>query len=235
MITKKELKQINSLGNKKGRKEQQRFVVEGRKSVEEFIAAGFHHKGLYVLENQYLDGAEVVTEQEMQKMSFLKNASPCLGVFEIPENKPPFFTGRLVVLDQISDPGNLGTILRICDWFGIKHIVSSLDTVDCYNPKVIQASMGSLARVNCHYKDLSEFLTTTHRPIYGAYLEGDSVYETTFPEDAILVMGSEANGISAHISSLIQQKITLPRKTAMGPESLNVAIATALILGEITK
>ena len=235
MITKKELKQINLLGSKKARRTQQCFVVEGKKSVEEFIAEGFQQQGLYTVVQTPLEGATLVTENEMQKMSFLKNASPVLGIFALPQNKTIPVKGRILVLDQVADPGNFGTILRICDWFAIRHIVSSLDTVDCYNPKVVQASMGSLARVNCHYSPLEEFLSTDKRLVYGAFLEGTSIYESNLPQDAILVMGSEANGISSKISALIDEKITVPKKAFNGPESLNVAVATALILGEINR
>ena len=235
MITKKELKEINLLGTKKGRKMFQRFVVEGKKSVAEFIAAGFQQHEIYSITATPQETAVLVTEKEMKKMSFLKNASPTLGVFTIPQNKtiPP--KGRVLVLDQVADPGNLGTILRVCDWFGIKHVIGSLDTVDCYNPKVVQASMGSLARVVCHYTDLKAFFSNDQRPVYGTYLKGASVYETNVPENAILVMGSEANGISEKLGSFIDHKITIPRKASNGPESLNVAIATALILGEIAR
>ena len=235
MITKKELKGINLLGTKKGRKIQQRFVVEGKKSVAEFIDAGFQQHGLYSTTASSHQGAVLVTEIEMQKMSFLKNASPLLGVFAIPQSETIPLKGRILVLDQVADPGNLGTILRICDWFGIKHIIGSLDTVDCYNPKVVQASMGSLARVACHYTDLEAFFSDDQRPVYGTYLKGTSLYEASLAEDAIIVMGSEANGISEKLSPCIDHKITIPRKVANGPESLNVAIATALILGEISR
>lgn len=235
MITKKALKQINLLSTKKARKTQQSFVVEGRKSVEEFVNHGFEQRGIYAVSPTSFEGAVLVTENEMQKMSFLKNASPVLGVFALPENKIIPEKGRVLVLDQVADPGNLGTILRICDWFEIKCLVCSLDTVDCYNPKVVQASMGSLARVECHYTDLADFLVKDKRPIYGAFLEGKSIYESNLSEHAILVMGSEANGISEKIASCIDQKITIPKANQNGPESLNVAIATALILGEISR
>ena len=235
MITKKELKEINLLGTKKGRKMQQHFVVEGKKSVAEFRAEGFHQRALYSIASTPHEGAVLVTENEMQKMSFLKNASPLLGVFAIPQHKTIPLKGRILILDQVADPGNLGTIIRICDWFGIKHIIGSLDTVDCYNPKVVQASMGSLARVECHYLDLNAFLSSEQRPVYGTYLTGTSIYNTNLPEDALLVMGSEANGISDKVSSFIDHKITIPRKASNGPESLNVAIATALILGQIAR
>ena len=235
MITKKELKEINLLGTKKGRKMQKRFVVEGKKSFAEFRAEGFQQRALYSTAPTPHEGAVLVTENEMQKMSFLKNASPLLGVFAIPQHKTIPLKGRILILDQVADPGNLGTIIRICDWFGIKHIIGSLDTVDCYNPKVVQASMGSLARVECHYLDLNAFFSSDQRPVYGTYLTGTSIYNANLPEDALLIMGSEANGISDKVSSFIDHKITIPRKASNGPESLNVAIATALILGEIAR
>jgi len=235
MITKKELKEINLLGTKKWRKMHQRFVVEGKKSVKEFMAQGFQQNALYSIASTPHEGAVLVTEKEMQKMSFLKNASPLLGVFAIPQHKAIPIKGRILVLDKVADPGNLGTIIRICDWFGIKYIIGSLDTVDCYNPKVVQASMGSLAHVEFHYLDLNAFFSDDQRPVYGTYLEGTSIYNASLPEDALLVMGSEANGISDKVSSFIDHKITIPRKASNGPESLNVAIATALILGEISR
>ena len=234
MITKKELKEINLLGSKKGRKIQQCFVVEGKKSVAEFRAEGFYQRALYSIASTPHEGAVLVTEKEMQKMSFLKNASPLLAVFAIPQHKPLPLEGRILILVQVAYPGNLGTIIRICDWFGIKHIIGSFDTVDCYNPKVVQASMGSLAHVEFHYLDLNAFFSDDQRPVYGTYLEGTSIYNASLPEDALLVMGSEANGISDKVSSFIDHKITIPRKVSNGPESLNVAIATALILGEIS-
>lgn len=235
MITKKELKEIKLLGTKKGRKMHQRFVVEGKKSVAEFMTEGFQQQALYSITSNQNEGAVLVTEKEMQKMSFLKNASPLLAVFAIPQHKALPQEGRILVLDQVADPGNLGTIIRICDWFGIKHIICSLATVDCYNPKVVQASMGSLARVECYYIDLEAFFSNDQRPVYGTYLAGTSIYDANLPEDAILVMGSEANGISDKVGSFIDHKITIPRKASNGPESLNVAIATALILGEISR
>ena len=125
MITKKELKEINLLGSKKGRKIQQCFVVEGKKSVAEFRAEGFYQRALYSIASTPHEGAVLVTEKEMQKMSFLKNASPLLAVFAIPQHKPLPLKGRILILDQVADPGNLGTIIRICDWFGIKHIIGS--------------------------------------------------------------------------------------------------------------
>ncbi len=165
-------------------------------------------------------------------MSLLKNASPVLGLFPISLPQNPPINGRILVLDGIADPGNLGTIIRLCDWFGIEHILCSEKTVDLYNPKVVQATMGSLARVHCHYIDLIDYINQSDLPVYGTFLSGDSIYKTPFPENALLVLGSESHGISSSVASLVSHKITIPRKINSGPESLNVAIAGAITLGE---
>jgi TrmH family RNA methyltransferase len=139
-------------------------------------------------------------------------------------------------LDSIRDPGNLGTIIRLCDWFGINQLVCSEDTVDCYNPKVIQATMGSIARVQINYTDLTNFIKESKLPIYGASLSGENIYKHTLPEKVILVMGNEANGISSEINSLLTNRITIPQYgEQQDTESLNVASATAILLSELMR
>ncbi len=136
-------------------------------------------------------------------------------------------------MDDVRDPGNLGTIIRLCDWFGVQHLVCSEQTVDCYNPKVVQASMGSLTRVSVHYTDLQQFLKQTPLPIYATAMEGESAYQTQFPEDFVLIMGNEANGISENIFKFATKNITIPRFGKLQQaESLNVATATAILLSE---
>ncbi|MEX0313165.1 MAG: RNA methyltransferase, partial [Allomuricauda sp.] len=132
-------------------------------------------------------------------------------------------------------PGNLGTIIRLCDWFGIQHLVCSMDTVDSYNPKVLQATMGSIARVNIVYTDLLEYLKNTSQPIYGTFMDGEAVYDEKIPEAGVLVMGNEANGISSAIESIISKRISIPQFGEKTTESLNVATATAIFLGEIRR
>ncbi|MDA9985235.1 RNA methyltransferase, partial [Flavobacteriaceae bacterium] len=232
MITKKELKSISSLRLKKNRKELGQFVAEGTKTVEALIESGLAPSALYATQESDLHQVTLVGQKDMERMTLLKNASPMLGLFSIPSEPSLPTMGRVLVLDAIADPGNLGTIIRLCDWFGIEHILCSEDTVDCYNPKVVQATMGSLARVYCHYTDLNTFLSQSDLPIYGTFLEGESIYETSFPENAMLVLGSESHGISPAIEALVTCRVTIPRKVKQGPESLNVAIAGALTLGE---
>jgi TrmH family RNA methyltransferase len=145
-------------------------------------------------------------------------------------------TGITVVLDAIRDPGNLGTIIRLCDWFGITQLVCSLDTVDCYNPKVIQATMGSIARLPIHYLDIESFLKGTNIPVYTAMMEGANVYQTSLPTNAILIMGNEANGVSSAVQALATHPIAIPQfGTIQATESLNVATATAILLSEFTR
>ena len=233
MITIKDLKQIKSLSQKKFRKEYQQFVVEGAKSVEEFIAHGFDPIAVYATTPLDFVSYILIKAAELKRMTALKNPSPVLAVFPMPDAQPLPEGGRILVLDQLADPGNLGTLIRLCDWFGIKDIVCSLDTVDCYNPKVVQASMGSLARVKCHYTSLSSYLEQTTLPVYGTYMKGTSIYETSLPDDAVLIFGNEANGISELVSEKVTHKLTIPRFSTPGPESLNIAVAASITLGTL--
>ncbi|MBT8204306.1 MAG: RNA methyltransferase, partial [Eudoraea sp.] len=158
-----------------------------------------------------------------------------LGVFEIPKPVEVEFSDWVLALDSIRDPGNLGTIIRLCDWFGIAHLLCSPDTVDAYNPKVLQATMGSIARVNLVYTDLSVILKSAPVPVYGAFMDGDSVYETKLPKNGILVLGNEARGISKDLSAVIGQKLGIPQYGQPTAESLNVATATGILLNEIRR
>ena len=235
MITKKELKSISSLRLKKNRKQLSQFVAEGTKTVEALVEAGLRPLAIYATDLIDFPDAINVSQKDMERMSLLKNASPVLGLFPIPSAPSLPVGGRILVLDAIADPGNLGTIIRLCDWFDIEHILCSGETVDLYNPKVVQATMGSLARVHCHYIDLIDYMSKSDLPIYGTFLEGDSIYTSSFPEDAMLVLGSESHGISPSIASLVSHRVNIPRKANPGPESLNVAIAGAITLGEFCK
>jgi TrmH family RNA methyltransferase len=142
----------------------------------------------------------------------------------------------IVALDDVRDPGNLGTILRLCDWFGIQELICSKETVDVFNPKVVQATMGSIARVHVSYVDLNVFLSTTSLPIFGTFMTGDSIYKANLPQEGIIVMGNEANGISAELEKIIKNRLTIPRfGTLQKTESLNVATATAIVLSEFRR
>lgn len=235
MITKKEQKTIKSLGIKKNRKDLSRFVVEGEKTVHAFLDAGHKPLAIYGVHPHTSPAFTAIEPQDMRRISHLKNPSNVLAVFPIllPQARPN--KGRIVVLDNVSDPGNLGTIIRLCHWFGIADIVCSPNSVDCYNPKVVQASMGSLAAVDCHYLDLPSFIDATPLPVYGTFLSGVSINQIDVPKDAILIFGNESQGISSQVENTIQHKITIPRGAVDGPESLNVATAAAIVLGSFIR
>ena len=239
MVNKNILKQISLLKLKKNRILQNSFVVEGEKSIVEFIEANYLTKNLFISDKKLIPvfkNATIINEDDMKKMSSLANPSPAIAVFEIPEHKNIVENGIILALDQINDPGNLGTIIRLCDWFGIENIVCSKNTVDVYNPKVVQATMGSLTRVAVTYLDLDIFLKNSKSTIYGTFMNGKNIYESQLTQPAIVVMGNEANGISPEIEQIIQQKIAIPKTcTHQKTESLNVASATAIILSEFCR
>jgi TrmH family RNA methyltransferase len=177
-----------------------------------------------------------ISERELRSISSLTAPNEVLTIFKIPETKPVLKRGLAVALDDVNDPGNLGTIIRLCDWFDIPQILCSQNSVDCYNPKVVQSSMGSLARVQINYLDLADHLKNEKRTIYGTFMEGESLYKTSFEEDGILVMGNEANGISDEIRSLVDLELGIPQFGSQHKtESLNVAMATAIFLSEMRR
>ncbi len=236
MLSKNQLKLITSLHQKKYRTRHGLFIAEGIKVVCEFLDSSFQLKNLYTTEViQEFEGynPQIISEIELKKISNLKTPNKVLGVFEIPEMKQIEHEGLLLVLDDIKDPGNLGTIIRLCDWFGIRKVVCSKETVDCYNAKVVQSTMGSLTRVSLVYTDLIPFLESTELPIYGALLDGENIYNTSLIKDAILIIGNESNGISSEVSEFVTHRITIPRFGSLQlAESLNAATATAIIISE---
>lgn len=238
MVTKNQIKLVVSLKQKKYRSQHGLFVVEGEKVVNELLGAGMKPFKVFV-DNIGLVGsikeAEVVSEKDMKQMSNLKQPNGVLGIFHMIEPTEGIADDWVVALDAVRDPGNLGTIIRLCDWFGIKQLVCSADTVDCYNPKVLQATMGSIARVNISYLDLEFFLGRTKLPVYGAYMDGKPVYEADLDGKGILVMGNEANGISDRVEKFISERISIPQFGPATTESLNVATATAILLNEIRR
>lgn len=214
------------------------FVAEGPKVVQEFLNAGFSLQYLFTTHASLFPNEEfiLVNVAELQTISYLTTANTCLGVFSIPAKKHLPDSKLQVGLDAVRDPGNLGTIIRLCDWFGVTSLVCSKDTVDCYNPKVVQASMGSLARVNVEYVELNEYLNQIDSPIYGAFMDGKAIYSEDLPEKAVVLMGNEANGIRPQIEKLINERISIPRFGKLQEtESLNVATATAIILSEFKR
>jgi TrmH family RNA methyltransferase len=240
MLSKNQVKLINSLKKKKFRLQNRLFLAEGVKVVEELLNSDFILHSLYGLSTYsnrfFLEDLQIITEKELKSISEFTNPNQVFAIFEIPEKDVIKKSGFTLVLDEINDPGNLGTIIRLCDWFGVDQLVCSLNTVDVFNPKVVQASMGSLSRLSIVYMDLSSFLEKEIRPVYGALLEGENVYKTTLSNDAVLVMGNEANGISAEIKNLITKPITIPQfGNVQKTESLNVATATAILLSEFRR
>ncbi len=231
-------KLITSLSQKKYRQKHQLFIAEGVKVVEEFLESSYEVEILFSTDSyfSFLDCFVQVTNQELKKISSLKTPNKVLALFKIPSEKKVNSSGLIVALDTINDPGNLGTIIRLCDWFGVKQLVCSKETVDCYNTKVVQASMGSLTRVSTSYLNLPEYLKTVSIPIYIADMNGVNIHKTNLPTSAVLVMGNEANGISDTLKSLISNKISIPRYgDSMQVESLNVATATAILLNEFRR
>ncbi|CAM1364018.1 RNA methyltransferase, TrmH family [Tenacibaculum sediminilitoris] len=239
-LSRNNIKLITSLQQKKYRHKHQLFVAEGVKVVNELLASSLELEQLYTTDESFRTSKEakiiLISESELKKISTLKTPNKVLGLFKIPKKKEINKSSFIVALDGINDPGNLGTIIRLCDWFGISELVCSKDTVDCYNQKVVQSTMGSLTRVQVTYVDLLNFIKDTSLPIYMADMHGDNVYTTSLPKQAILVMGNEANGISPKIATIVQNNITIPRfGDLQQTESLNVATATAILLSEFKR
>jgi TrmH family RNA methyltransferase len=238
MVAKSELKFVKSLQQKKCRSESGLFVVEGVKSVNELLDSPLKLHSLYATDPTLVrpNVATIgVSQAELSRMSGLKTPNALLAVFEMPEANPVDYSGWVLALDQVRDPGNLGTIIRLCDWFDIRHLVCAHGTVDCYNPKVLQATMGSITRVNVVYKDLEAVLAKEGVYAFGAFMEGANMYDTQLPDKGVLVMGNEANGVSAEVEAMIQGKISIPQYGLQTTESLNVAMATGIILAELKR
>lgn len=241
MFSKSQIKLIKSLSQKKYRVKQGLFIIEGKKGIFELLQSHLRLHSIYTTEDIFETPGEstyIISEAELKKISGLATPQTALAVFYIPEAKKFSPEGLSVVLDEIQDPGNLGTIIRMCDWFGVKDLLCSHGTVDCYNPKVVQATMGSIARVNIRYEDLPEFLKEAKKKlsVYGAFLEGENVYTEPLPSEGVIVMGNEANGISPEIETLVRQKLSIPQfGNSRETESLNVATATAIFLSEFRR
>ena len=238
MISKGQIKLITGLQQKKYRNKTGLFAAEGPKVIAELEKEGLKLHSHFIVNDETVQSDKVfkVSELELKKISFLTTANSSLALFKIPETRSLATKGLTVVLDAVRDPGNLGTIIRLCDWFGVTQLVCSRDTVDCYNPKVVQATMGSIARIPIHYVDLSEFLDNTNLPVYAGMMDGTSIYESTLPENAMIVLGNEANGVSSEILSKVTERITIPQfGIRQATESLNVATATAILLSEFKR
>lgn len=240
MLSKNQIKYIRALELKKNRKCENLFVAEGPKVVDDLLRAGFVPHSIFST-TQRAD-SQLITEEELNRISFLQHPQEVLAVFHIPANSLTSdvmlqSSGISLALDGIQDPGNLGTIIRIADWFGINTVYCSPDTADAYNPKVVQATMGSLAHVHIIYCDLVSLLSQADVPIYGTLLDGEDIYQQPLSDKGIIVMGNEGNGISQEIRRLVTHKLLIPNfnKNPKTAESLNVAIATAITCSEFRR
>lgn len=244
MLTKNTIKQIASLKQQKFRKELGLFVVEGRKMTEELLHSNFEIVGVYATEAFLTDypafaQAETVTEVQMQQMSGQDTPPGILSVVKIPQQGEIKTTSRLILaLDGIANPGNMGTLIRTAEWFGIHDIVCSKDCVELWNPKVVQATMGSLFRVKVWESDLAIYLHHAKdegKSIYGALLDGENLFQMQAKPEGILVIGSESHGIRADVLPCITHPVTIPRVDDSMTESLNAAVAGAILMAEMTK
>ncbi len=245
MLSKSQIRTITSLQHKKFRREHGLFIVEGLKSVTEFVQSDYAVAEIFHTPQAAAKLGKIaqnikstaVSEQELQRISALKAPQGILALVAIPHDAP--LDQRLLrdafhlVLDDVQDPGNLGTIIRTAEWFGLKRIICSAGSVDAYNPKAVQASMGSLARMHVHYTDLATLLTGSPVPIFGAVLDGAPIYQTDFGREGLIVLGNEGNGIGPAVLANIQQPVTIPRVGQA--ESLNVAVSAALFCAELAR
>lgn len=240
------IKWVFSLSQKKNRDKERCFVAEGTKCVLDTLDY-FDVKYLFATSDwidrfgsEYREIATIVTKKQLERMSMLKNASDVLAVYEMPENvENPNLEGSLVIaLDGIQDPGNFGTILRIADWFGVKNVFCSKDTVDVYNPKVVKSTMGAISRICVSYCDLLE-LFDSHKdmPVYGTLLDGENIYTKQLTQTGFIVMGNEGNGISAAVRQRVTNSLLIPSYPVGEPtsESLNVGMATAIVVSEFRR
>ena len=239
MLSNNQIKLIKSLTQKKYRQQLGLFTVEGIKGVQEFLNSNFKLESLYATKQifgTYNSLVTDITENELKKISSLKNPNTVLAVFKIPEETKINTKGLVVALDNVRDPGNLGTIIRLCDWYGITDLVCSKQTVDCYNSKVVQATMGSLTRVNVSYLNLVNYIKDYNKPVFGTFMDGENIYTSSLPKSGIIILGNEANGISNEIENKVNIRLTIPQfGVGNNTESLNVANATAIVLSEFKR
>ena len=246
MISKNLIKLIKSLEQKKFRLREKLFVAEGPKVVGDLMV--FKRPQRLIATRQWYEKHQIeedllVAEEELRKVSFLQHPQEVIALFPLPEISSFDYNSLrndlVLALDDVQDPGNLGTIIRLADWFGIEQITCSLGTADAFSPKVVQATMGSIARVNLHYTDLPSFLENLGDgfPIYGTFLNGTNVYEQELSKSGVIIMGNEGKGISKEVERYVNKRLFIPSYPAERPtaESLNVAIATAITCAEFRR
>ena len=235
MLTKNHYRLIQSLNQKKYRQNQKLFIAEGVKVVQEFLNSKYELVHIFSISDSYenFDKKFVrVSYKELKKISLMISANEVLAIFKIPEPKKIDYSELILAVDSLNNPGNLGTIIRLCDWYGVKDLICSKSSVDCYNPKVIQASMGSICRVNISYMDFQKLLDGKNYNTVAADLEGQNLRDFNFSENQIIFFGSESNGFSKKLSSQIDHKITIQRYND-NVESLNLATSVGIILSQL--
>ncbi|MBT2563902.1 RNA methyltransferase [Pedobacter sp. ISL-68] len=245
MLSKSQISFIKSLHQKKYRKEHGLFIVEGIKSIKEFIQSSYHIHTIFYNSEQYNLLPKLpaninlfeVKNAELDKISTLQTPQGFLALVHIPKNKAlalkELKNQFTLVLDGVQDPGNMGTIIRTADWFGFKNIICSADCVEVFNPKTVQATMGSLARVNIYEADLPALLEKNTIPVFGALLDGESIYKTQWGAEGLVILGNEGKGISAEVIKKINKPVTIPRIGEA--ESLNVAVSAAIFCAELVR
>ena len=242
-MTKAEIQFVRSLADKRVRDEERLFVAEGDKLIGEILQSGLRVRSLYAVEGHFEGRAERVTVKEMERLTQLKTASTSLAVVEQPRHRTPLAASaeRLsIALDGVQNPGNLGTIIRLADWFGVEDIYCSEDTADCFNPKVVQATMGAILRVRVHYLPLAEFLRRSAESgvaVYGTMLNGEDIYGAELRQSGLIVMGNEGRGVSAACAESFTHRLLIPAypPERQGSESLNVAMATGIVCAEFRR
>ncbi|MBL6663651.1 MAG: RNA methyltransferase [Flavobacteriales bacterium] len=234
MLTKNQIKLIRSLSLKKNRLKHGLFIVEGEKLVNEVLSSDWTVEAIYATKEWLGENAIIISNNDLSRISSLKTPNKVIAVVQIKKDSLDITGNTVLALDGVKDPGNLGTIIRLADWFGVKDIICSDDCVDYLNPKVVQSSMGSFTRVNLHYTSLIDaFKKYSDYKLFMTVLNGSPLSELTKDDKKIIVMGSESKGISKEILELTSEKITIPKSKSSKAESLNVSVAAAIILSAI--
>lgn len=234
MLTKNQIKLIRSLSLKKNRQKHGLFIVEGEKLVNEVLSSDWEVEGIYATKEWLGENATIISNNDLSRISSLKTPNKVVAVVKIKKGSLDITSNTVLALDGVKDPGNLGTIIRLADWFGVEDIICSDDCVDYLNPKVVQSSMGSFTRVNIHYTSLLDaFKKYSDYKLFMTVLNGTPLSEMTNADKKIVVMGSESKGISNKILELTSDKITIPKSKSSKAESLNVSVAAAIILSAI--
>ena len=242
-MIKADIQYVRSLADKRQRDLDRVFIAEGDKLIGEILDSGLRIKKIYALDGHFDGKAETVSPKEMERISQLKTASTSLAIVEQPRHRTPATapSDKLsLALDGVQNPGNLGTIIRLADWFGIEDIFCSELSADCYNPKVVQATMGAILRVRVHYLPLADFLKRTAAeatPIYGTMLDGENIYDAELCNHGVIVMGNEGRGVSQECAAAFTHKLLVPTypESRQGSESLNVAMATGIVCAEFRR